>query len=317
VQTDAAINPGNSGGPVIQDDLVVGVAFQQMGGLENAGFFIPPPVIRHLLKDIEDGKYDGFPHAGIRVVELQNPAYRRYLKLADNNQGARIDMILPIPRTQELLRTDDVLLKIGDYAVASDGTILFEGNRVAAGMAFQVAQHGEAVPLKVWRNGNDVEIALPMQVYEGDKALGYQYASLPKYYVYAGLVFTPLNLDYLRSLGREAGDEANADLYYELRFRRYEEPDQARPEPVVLASVLADAVNANVTSRGRELVDRINGVRIETLEDVVRAFQSSTNEFDLIQFMHGNHQEALNRAEAGKANARILDTYGLSKDRRL
>ena len=28
VQTDAAINPGNSGGPVIQDDKVVGVAFE-------------------------------------------------------------------------------------------------------------------------------------------------------------------------------------------------------------------------------------------------------------------------------------------------
>lgn len=42
VQTDAAINPGNSGGPVIQDDRVVGVAFQGVPGLENAGFFIPP-----------------------------------------------------------------------------------------------------------------------------------------------------------------------------------------------------------------------------------------------------------------------------------
>ena len=55
VQTDAAINPGNSGGPVIQDDKVIGVAFQGMPGLENAGFFIPPPVINHFLDDIKDG----------------------------------------------------------------------------------------------------------------------------------------------------------------------------------------------------------------------------------------------------------------------
>ena len=64
VQTDAAINPGNSGGPVIQDDKVVGVAFQGLSGLENAGFFIPPPIIMHFLKDIEDGKYQGFPAGG-------------------------------------------------------------------------------------------------------------------------------------------------------------------------------------------------------------------------------------------------------------
>ena len=79
VQTDAAINPGNSGGPVIQDDKVVGVAFQNMPGLENTGFFIPPPVVQHFLKDVADGKCDGFPQAGIGLATLQSPAYRRFL----------------------------------------------------------------------------------------------------------------------------------------------------------------------------------------------------------------------------------------------
>ena len=37
---------GDLGGPVIQDDRVVGVAFQGIAGLENTGFFIPPPVIQ-------------------------------------------------------------------------------------------------------------------------------------------------------------------------------------------------------------------------------------------------------------------------------
>src|SRR5438477_9409751 len=132
VQTDAAINPGNSGGPVVQEDLVVGVAFQGIPGLENTGFFIPPPVIQHFLKDIEDGGYGGFPMAGVRVVPLQNPAYRRYLKLADNDEGARVDSLLPIPATEKLIRPDDVLLRVGKYAVGSDGTVLYEGNRVSA-----------------------------------------------------------------------------------------------------------------------------------------------------------------------------------------
>src|SRR5439155_22856360 len=83
VQTDAAIEPGNSGGPVVQDDQVVGVAFQGIPRLENPGFFIPPPVIQHFLKDIEDGRYGGFPMAGVRGVPLQNPAYRRYLKIRE------------------------------------------------------------------------------------------------------------------------------------------------------------------------------------------------------------------------------------------
>src|SRR5437867_1548158 len=127
-QTDAAINPGNSGGPVVQDDLVVGVAFQGVPGLENTGFFIPPPVIEHFLKDIEDGGYGGFPMAGVRLVPLQNPAYRRYLKLPDNDVGARVDSLLPIPTTQQLIRPDDVILRVGKFDVGSDGTVLYEGN---------------------------------------------------------------------------------------------------------------------------------------------------------------------------------------------
>jgi hypothetical protein len=106
-------------------------------------------------------------------------------------------------------------------------------------------------------------------------------------------------------------------LYYELYYRRSENAAKARPEPIILASVLADAVNANVATRGRMLVDKINGVRIEKLEDVVRAVQASTNEFDVIEFLPHHNFECLERAEVAKVNAAILKTYGLPKDRRL
>ena len=317
VQTDAAINPGNSGGPVLQEDHVVGVAFQGTPGLENTGFFIPPPVIEHFLKDIANGRYEGFPQAGARVVPLQNPAYRKLLRLEDNNLGARVDSLLPIPSTEKVLQPEDVLLKIGNYDVASDGTILYQGNRLSAGLAFQFAQAGDSVPLKLWRGCKLVDVSLPVYIYDGDRAGGYQYTSLPRYYVYGGLVFTPLSLDYLRTLGRGAPEPNNAELYYELYYRKFESPKTARPEPIVLVSVLADAINANVTARGRLLVDKINGVRIEKLEDAIRAFETSTNEYDLVEFMPHHNSECLQRSEVTKANASILKTYGLSSDRRL
>jgi len=316
VQTDAAINPGNSGGPVIQDDRVVGVAFQGTPGLENTGFFIPPPVIDHFLKDVADNHYDGFPQAGARVVPLQNPAYRTLLKLPDDNVGARVDSLLPIPSSEKVLKPEDVLLRIGQYTVASDATILYQGNRLSAALAFQFAQQGETVPIEIWRDGCKQELALPVNIYDGDRTGGFQYTGLPRYFVYGGLVFTPLSLDYLRTLGRNA-EQSNSDLSYELYYRRSEDAAKVRPEPIVLASVLADAVNANVTTRGRMLVDKINGVRIERLEDVVRAFQTSTNNFDVIEFLSHHSFECLDHAEVAKANAGILKTYGLPGDRRL
>lgn len=316
-QTDAAINPGNSGGPVIQDDRVVGVAFQGMSGLENAGFFIPTPVIDHFLKDIEDKRYDGFPFAGLRIMPLQNPAYRTLLKMPENDQGARVDGILPIVNTQKVLSLDDVVLKIGDYPVASDGTILYHGNRLSSALAFQAAQAGDSVPMLVWRDGKQMELALPVAPYEGDRAAGYQYDTLPRYLVYGGLVFTPLSLDYLRTLGRNTPEMSIGESYYELYFRTFEDPTNARPEPVVLASILTDSVNANLRVRGRVLLDRVNGIRINRMEDLVRAFETTTNDFDLLEFLPHESFETLDRAEVAKANSRILKTYGIGKDRRL
>jgi S1-C subfamily serine protease len=316
-QTDAAINPGNSGGPVIQDDRVVGVAFQGMAGLENAGFFIPTPVIEHFLKDIEDKHYDGFPFAGLRVMPLQNPAYRSLLKLPDNDLGARIDGMLPISMTEKVLKLDDVLLKIGDFPVASDGTILYRGNRVSSALAFQSVQAGQSLPLEIWRDGQQMDVSLPVSAYEGDHAAGSQYDTLPRYLVYAGLVFTPLSLDYLRTLGRNTPEISIGEMYYELYYRSFEEPSKTRSEPIVLASVLADSVNANLRIRGRALVDQINGVRIEKLEDVVRAFETSTNNFDELEFLPHHSFETLERSEVAKANSRILKTYGIANDRRL
>jgi PDZ domain/Trypsin len=317
-QTDAAINPGNSGGPVIQDDKVVGVAFQGIPGLENTGFFIPTTLVNHFIEDIADSTYDGFPQAGIRIVALQNAAYRRSLKLPSNDIGARIDYVFDIPATRELLKPDDVILKVGDYDVGSDGTILYRGNRVFLGVLFSDYQNGAKVPMKLWRDGHELDISLPISTYTKDKAEANQYDVLPRYYVYGGLVFVPLNRDYLRTLGNGWSDPINAPLSYELFYRKHESPETTRSEPVVLASVLNHAVNADFGVRARALVDKINGVKIDRLEDVVKAFATDTGKAKhLLQFFPDPTIEALDRQSANEANDEILSTYGVAADRRL
>lgn len=317
-QTDAAINPGNSGGPVIQDDKVVGVAFQGLPGLENAGFFIPTTLVEHFLKDIDDGKYDGFPQAGIRFVSMQNPAYRKFLGLPDNDLGARVDYIYDIPSTRELIKPNDVILKVGDYEVGSDGTIVYEGNRVFLGVAISDMQSGEKLKFKVWRDKEEKEIDLPVFTYTKDELEGNQYEDLPRYFVYGGLVFTPLSRDYMKTLGGAWTDAGNADLYYELFLRRQEQPESLRKEPIVLSTVLPHSVNANFDVRGRMLVDKINGIKIDKLEDVIRAIETAPADGQhTMEFLPDRGFECLDRAAVREANAAILKQYGIAKDRRL
>ena len=316
VQTDAAINPGNSGGPVIQEDHVVGVAFQGLQGLENSGFFIPPPVISHFLRDISDGKVDGVPRIGIQVASMLNPAYRAWLKLPDNHLGVRIDRVLPFCE-EEALKEEDVIFRIGSFPVATDGTILFEGNRVAAGLAFQLAQASESVPVQVWRDGQELNLTVPTRACDKDAAAGFQYDVLPRYFIHGGLVFTPLSLNYLRAVGVDPADPSRRELVYELRFRPSEDPANARPEPIVLAAVLPHRVNANWTMAGRALVDQINGVRIDKLDDVIRAFEGNREPYDSVEFIPNHSLECIARDGLAEANAEIMKDYGIPNDRRL
>ncbi len=317
VQTDAAINPGNSGGPVVQDERVVGVAFQGIQGLENTGFFIPPPIVERFLKDIADGQYDSVPLAGINLVALQNPDYRAKLQLPDNNSGARVDLIRPQSPASAVLQFDDVILRAGPYPVANDGTILYEGNRVSSAVAFQLHQSGDTLPVEIWRDGAAQTVTLQVAAPKDDQAQGNQFDVRPRYYIFGGLVFTPLTLDYLRDADRSGTRGGLADLNYELFYHAREDPETAPKEPVVLSNILNAPVNATFLVREATLVTRINGVVIERLTDVVRAFESSTQTYDVIGLGKHGTFETLNHAEAVRANAQILKTYGVPQDRNL
>ncbi|MCE0482838.1 MAG: trypsin-like peptidase domain-containing protein [Methylacidiphilales bacterium] len=312
VQTDAAINPGNSGGPVIQDDKVVGVAFEGTHALENTGYFIPTIIIHHFLEDIKDGTYDGVPEAGLELANLQNPAFRHMLKLPDDSKrGVRVDQVLDIPSTQALLKPNDVIMQVGDYPVDEDGTITYEGNTVGVSVAIDLAQNNDIVPLKVWRDGKMIDVPLPVKVYKDDYRQGNQYDVLPSYYIYGGLVFTPLSLDYLKTFGNNWADSAGRELIYELAYRHIEDPKHWRPEPVVLASILDHPVNANFTVRGQTMVDKINGIRIERLSDVPKAFAATQGSDAIIEFLPDHHFEVIRKDDAEKANSDILNTYSV------
>ena len=57
--------PATAAGPSCRTGSSSGVAFQGFPGAENMGFFIPIPIVRHFLANLEDGRYDGFPDSGL------------------------------------------------------------------------------------------------------------------------------------------------------------------------------------------------------------------------------------------------------------
>jgi S1-C subfamily serine protease len=294
VQTDAAINPGNSGGPVVQDGKVVGVAFQGTAALENVGFFIPAEVIEHFLDDVAEGSYDGYPDLGVLTSNLENPAAKRKAGMGEGETGVRVDLVFPDSSADGHLREGDVLLAIQGHRVANDGTVAIGKLRLDHGVLLDRAQAGETVELLLLREGQRLSITVTMAPYSPFGRFRNIYDALPRYYVYGGLVFVPLDAQLLQTVG----DEAPRHLIHEAFFRSLEEPERVATESVVL-------------------LRRLDGRPIERLEDLIEAIETSREPFYVFDFAYYGRFGVLDREEADRAQAEILQRYGVPADRRL
>ena len=295
----------------------MGVAFQGFPGVENMGFFIPIPIVRHFLENLKDDHYDGFPDSGLDTMPLISPAYRRERGLPAGRGGVVVDRVAPGGTFDRVLEAGDVLLSVGGSAIADDGTIRVGDARVTFEHAVDMMQVGRQFPVTVWREGREQSLrATARRIPRYDRNRN-RYGIAPDYVVYAGLVFMKLDLELLKTLGRAWPQSADRDLVWHQLFREAERPEEADREVIVLTRVLRHAVNSQLTANPPVAVERINGRTIRSLADVVAAFQGNGERFHLIEFEHDGGIEALDREKADAAQAEILKQYAIPSDHRL
>lgn len=315
VQTDAAINPGNSGGPVVQDGKVVGVAFQGNKSLENMGFFIPVQIVDHFLDDLKDGTYDGFPEFGVIASNLENPAARAYAGMKPGETGARIDNILKGSSADKLLQCDDVITSIDGYDVANDGTIEWNGLRLNCMILVDMKQKGEKLPVKIIRKNERLAMNIELSHYNPSSTKGNIFDRKPNYFVYAGLVFAPLNLETLKTYSGSWTVDAPQELIYEMYYRGLIERDFSDASQVIQIRRLDHEVNAEEGNFLYRIIDSVNGVPVHTLQDVVGAFAGNQAKHHVIRYKYDNLTTVLDREKADAANTKILKQYTVPKDR--
>ena len=317
VQTDAAINPGNSGGPVIQNGKVVGVAFQGNSNLENMGFFIPVQVVKHFLTDLADGTYDGFPEFGVLAANLENPAARAFAGMREGETGVRVDYIIRGGSAEKGLQVGDILTAIDGYPVANDGTIVWHGLRLDSSFAIDRKQMGDTVPLRIIRGSDRMEVSLRLNHYNPGESKAHLYDQRPRYYVYAGLVFVPLNRETLQTYSDNWVVDAPQELIYESYYRPLIEHDFLDAPHVIQIRRLDAETNVEEARHLYRVIESVNGQPVSTLPELVAAFEGNTNNFHVIRFKYDNRITVLDRKACDAANQQILERYAIPKDRRL
>ncbi|MEN8128521.1 MAG: trypsin-like peptidase domain-containing protein, partial [Planctomycetota bacterium] len=239
VQTDAAINPGNSGGPVFQDGKVVGVAFQGLTIADNIGYMIPTTIISHFLKDVEDGKYDGFGKFGLSLFPgLHNPFYKKHLKIPDTEDGVIVTDVLINSTSYGVLQADDVMTKIDDFNIDNDGRVQIDGLSLEMTEIMDRKQIGKTVTVTFFRSGQKMQQDVKIEANRPVLPWNRHYDTKPDYHVYAGLTFVQLNRNFLERWGNSWVADIPFGLRYLFVDSKQLNKNPGRKEYIVLSEVL-------------------------------------------------------------------------------
>ena len=313
IQIDAAINPGNSGGPVLQRGRVVGVAFQGYSGdvAQNVGYMIPVPVIQRFLKDISDGHYDRYMDLSIATFPLQNPAMRQALGLPDNEQGIMVSSVAAAGCSAGILKRGDVLMSIDGHQIASDAFVELDGARVQMAEVVERKFKGDDVKLHIIRDRKEMDVTVKLDAAWpfGMQANAYDVA--PRYVLFGGLLFQPLN----RSL-------MEADEIDDLRVRYFfdsfisSEIYKDHPEVIIISAILSDPINTYLAGFKDGIIDRINGTKINTLDDIANELRKPASQY-VIDLLHEGRPIVLESSAVAAARERIRQRYNVEKDQNL
>ncbi|XP_044420872.1 protease Do-like 9 isoform X2 [Triticum aestivum] len=269
LQIDAAINSGNSGGPAFNDrGICVGIAFQSLKheDVENIGYVIPTPVIKHFIQDYEkSGAYTGFPIIGIEWQKMENPDLRKAMGMKPDQKGVRVRRVEPTAPESGCLQPSDIILSFDGVDIANDGTVPFRhGERI--GFSYLVSQKytGDKALIKVLRNSKVHEFKIKLATHKRLIAAHVK-GRPPSYYIVAGFVFAAVSVPYLRSeYGKDYEYDAPVKLLVKHLHSMAESPDE---QLVVVSQVLVADINIGYEDIVNTQVLDVNGHPVKILSD--------------------------------------------------
>jgi len=307
-QIDAAINAGNSGGPVISNDSILGIAMQTLEEAENVGYMIPAPVIEHFLQDVKDGRYDGFPQIGIRVQNMESETQRLAAGMGPKQTGALVMRVDYGGPAYTVLKPHDVLMAIDGHSIANDLTVAWPSiGRVHFSMVYQNRQIGERVSISLLRHGKPITGTIELKPHT-PLVPGRRRTELPRYLVFAGLVFQPLSGDYLDYFQDPPPNLLSAAWNHGVT--------KERREVILMQRVLPDPVNRGYQGWDDEVVRLVNGVAPRDMTHLAEILDRAQGRWVRV-LMEDGHLITIDREAARAARERILEAYGIAEDRYL
>jgi hypothetical protein len=302
------------GEPVVAKGKVVGLVSSQDGRNCVA---IPSRFVHSIIEARKKGAYTGLGYFHFYWQPAEDPDSLAWLNLPGDPRGVIVTQVPMRPDGgTNVLKARDILLAIdgfnldiqGDYMDPDFGALMLENLAVTRKWA------GDAVKLKVWRHGSEMELnyRLPRMAYTNSLVPNATFDHDPEYMIVGGLVFQPLTESYLQAWGSDWKRRAP----FRLNFFREESPNKKRPALVLLSQILPDPYNIGYQEHKYLVVDTVNGRAVHYLSELQEALKHDEKGYHVVNFQKGESLRTMVVAAGAAekdATDRVLKRYSIPK----
>lgn len=256
---------GNSGGPILnKNNEIIGIAMQIPKAGSNKAYAVPLYIINTFLEDIKDGKVDGFHSNSNSYQYLENQILQEYYKTDEVGM-----LVTGLDLEEEQLKVDDIILKINSKKVSKLGKRAFY-------FAFHSKPASKTIKLQIKRAGKLLNIDYKLN--RTLKLVSQEFNKKPRFFVFEGLIFTPITRNYLQALGLKQF-EINMLFYKEKRVEKLQEP-----------VAWMDIKFPNKKNRGYiskvEIVDKVNETKVRSFNHFKNLVENSNEKYVVIDFVN-------------------------------
>lgn len=227
----------------------------------------------------EESTTNSTPILGIQFATLDDPVFRRYLKLDDEQCGLYIHNVLPAGAAAAAgIEKGDVLTSVEGQPLDNQGRWQHPiyGPVDAGAVIRSLKPMGGQIKLGISRDGEQREVTVNLNRDAADKALpGIEKPGVPsRYIVWGGMLFRPVTRQFLETLRAQARSLPVQFLEIERREREFR--DKGVTEIVALTLVIPTPATLGYESVAFSIVEKVNGKEIHDFREFEEALDAPT-----------------------------------------
>lgn len=300
--------------PILHDDKLVGM-LTNYDGKDQISDVNAVELTERFIREAKDGEYAGFPSLGVASARTEDPSFRQWLKLSDDQGGLYVSSVRKNSAADKAgLKKGDVILSIDGHKLDRRGYYEHKnyGSVFWSHLVRGEKSAGDEVKGTVWRDGNAIELTVKLTRDEEKDRLvpDYTFGTAPHYLVKGGFIFQELTRPLLEAFGEEWQTRAPLNLLdaYENQAK-YAGPAR---RVVFLSGVIATPATVGYERLRNLIVKKVNGKEVQDIETLIAAFDGAPNGLHSIEFDEDHFSVYLDEATASRVDQQLLQR-GLPK----